>query len=63
VVSGDTVAAAFGEDFHSTVFDRACHRLSDLGLVTIISNQRNGTAEKGSTLLYGIPLMTHGESG
>lgn len=61
VIRRDTIAAAFGEEFISTAFNRASLRLSGLGLLTIVSPQRIGTAQGDSAIIYGIPPMEQGE--
>lgn len=57
-IRGGTVARALGEGFFSGGFNRACLRLSSIGLIEIISHHPNGITEEYSIMVYRIPHMT-----
>jgi hypothetical protein len=56
-IRGSTVAAVLGEGFSFAAFNRACLRLSSLGLIEIVSHHPDGIAGEDSIMVYGIPRM------
>jgi hypothetical protein len=56
-----SVAAALGKDFSSAGLDRACRRLSTLGLIEVIAPPPEGAAGGNSIMVYRITHDTTGQ--